>query len=76
MDDFYDALGLLVAIGAVLIIGYNLIVYYAEHQPLYDPLADGEEEQQAIAAEHCVSLERKRAEAEALAETLRVNKLS
>ena len=52
MDDFYDILGLVVAIGAILIIGCQLIIYYAEKQPIYDPMTDGPEDQRRIAIEH------------------------
>ena len=75
MHDIYRTLGLLLALGAILIIGYRLIVYYAENQPIYDPLTDGPEDQRTIAAEHCAQLENKRAEAEAIAEIHRVSKL-
>ncbi len=43
---------LLFAIIAILVIGYKMIVYYAEHQPIYDPLVHGPEDQQEIAAKH------------------------
>lgn len=42
----------LFAIIAILVIGYKLIIYYAEHQPIYDPLVHGPEDQQEIAAKH------------------------
>ena len=41
-----------ISIIAILVIGYKMIVYYAEHQPIYDPATGGEEDQQKIAAEH------------------------
>jgi hypothetical protein len=42
----------LAAIIAILVIGYKMIVYYAEHQPIYDPSVQGPQDQQDIAAVH------------------------